>query len=198
MEYTEQHDTKQKVPCKYASRRLRDYQTSQQGTFIGLLNNYCDITFIKPPKKAVLTHQFVKIKKISFSSKDVIVLEDFLQKRCGEHKDGDLDRGCSEKTANRRFQTNKKIETLHLLYDILGEFGFFCEVNATKGKKETMKLQNVENVFYQEKYLMGIEEIYTVGFKVNDYLCNLIENKDEITLNRNNRVVQSFFAENMM
>ncbi|ELP83541.1 hypothetical protein EIN_378760 [Entamoeba invadens IP1] len=167
---TDSSEKQSKKPCKFASRKLRDYQTCQQGIFIGLLNKFCDITIIKPPKKAVITHQFVKIKTISFNFEDFIDIEEFLQRRCNDHKFDDMKQGCSEKTANRRFQTNKKTEALHLLLDVLGEVGYFFEVNTTKGKKGTMKLQNVERIYQNEKYLFGIDEIYDVGFKINEVM----------------------------
>ncbi|EAL48559.1 hypothetical protein EHI8A_116050 [Entamoeba histolytica HM-1:IMSS-B] len=184
---------KEKVPCKITSRKLRDYQTCQQGVFVGLLNQFCDITITKPPKKAVITHQFIKIKSISFSYKDSIVIEEFLQKRCNDHKSYDLSLGCSEKTANRRFQTNKKTEVLHLLLDFLTEFGYFFEVNTTKGKKGTMKLQNIEKIYCDGKFLMGINDIYDYGFRINDIVCQMLDKKEEFILLKNEPTIRSIF-----
>ena len=49
-----------KIPCKFASRKLRDTQAIEEMVVIYLLNQQCDMIINKPAKRAVLTQQFMK------------------------------------------------------------------------------------------------------------------------------------------
>ncbi|EMS13820.1 TATA-binding protein-associated phosphoprotein, putative [Entamoeba histolytica HM-3:IMSS] len=114
--------------------KLRTYQVYQQGVLLVLLNNHFEITLQIPTKRSVVTHQYFKINELRRGN-DSIKVEEYVEQRCKEKYLQDISNGIPEKTARRRYDTNKITEQLHLLIDLSTEFGYRFVSKRTSGKK---------------------------------------------------------------
>ena len=123
------------------SREYLNSQTFQQAVFICLLNQHCEIKVVKPIKRSVVTDQFIRIHSIVYFDEEIL-FEDLVDKRCQEIKNDEIKDGASEKTATRRYQTYRRIETNHLLMDMLYIIGYDMDLRMTEGKKGIVKLEN--------------------------------------------------------
>ncbi|KAL7717590.1 TATA-binding protein-associated phosphoprotein [Entamoeba marina] len=175
-----------KAPVLRASRVYRNYQTIQETICIALLNQFSDISIKQPTKKSVVTQQFMRINTISFGDEDDIDVTGFLRGRCLDHKNFDLKSGVSTKTADRRYQNNKKIEMLHLLIDLLMVNGYHFKTKTTEGKSGVFKLEAIKEIYYKDKLVYTNSEIEERAAQINQYLVHrLHQSNGELTLERN-------------
>ncbi|BFU23523.1 hypothetical protein EHI8A_076270 [Entamoeba histolytica HM-1:IMSS-B] len=180
-----------KIPVLKASREFRNAQTIQQSILIGLLNKYCTITIGQPAKKSTVTQQFMRIISLDFGGNDIILMDDFLKGRCLEQMNQDISDGVSQKTAWRRYQNNKKIEEIHLLMDILTEYGYYFTAHPMKGKSETKKLDIIHSI-HKENFDFSLNFLLNEGERINNLICSLLQTKDKSIVIRTNQLSTRF------
>lgn len=162
------------------SREYLNCQTFQQAVFISLLNQHCDIKVIKPVKRSVVTDQFIRIHSIVYFEEEIL-FEDLVDQRCMELKDDEMKNGTSEKTATRRYQTYRRIETNHLLMDMLYILDYDMELKMTEGKKGISKLENCISIGKNGKMLINNKnEMNRIGKIVNNNINRRFTKYDEI------------------
>ena len=160
----------------------RNYQVFQQSILICLLNKYADITIKRERKRSNVTLPFFTISNVVFNDNDIIDIDSYVQKRCIEIKEYDLNHNINIKTATRRFKTNRITEVIHTLIDLLRIQNEEIKTTMTRYKEgikqsETMIKCQIEDREMNEK------EIKKYGEYINSFLkTNMIN--DEIYLNR--------------
>ncbi|ELP94649.1 hypothetical protein EIN_498590 [Entamoeba invadens IP1] len=165
-----------RIPILQASRTLRNFQTLQQCLCICLLSEMADITIKQPAKKSVVTQQYMRIKSIDFGDGEVLVLTEFLKRRCVEQKNDDIARGVPCKTATRRLQNNKKIELLHLLIDLLVvRCGYEFESKYTEGKIGTNKQESIKKVIRDDKVIIEGEKLLDAAEQINQIITRRLQ-----------------------
>ncbi|ELP91644.1 hypothetical protein EIN_206310 [Entamoeba invadens IP1] len=185
----------QKVGLKHSvtlnkSRDVRALQTAQECICIALLNKYCSFSFKQPAKKSTVAPQFLRICKVTFSVGDEVDFEDIVKKRCLRVLQDDIIAGIPSKTAQRRFETNKKTEMIHLLIDMLREFGYFFQTRMTVGKSGTVKAENIIEIWKSGIKMFGCKDIEEKGVKVSKYLADQGKNEKEFIIKKNNQSIQ--------
>ncbi|EDR27731.1 hypothetical protein EDI_104220 [Entamoeba dispar SAW760] len=150
--------------------KLRNYQVYQQGILLALLNKHFEITLQIPTKRSVVTRQYFKINELRRGN-DSIKVEEYVEQRCKEKYLQDLSNGIPEKTARRRYDTNKITEQLHLLIDLLTEFGYSFVSKWTSGKKGAQIVETIQKVISPNVTILN-KEIPVIGVQTNDYLTH--------------------------
>ncbi|EKE41211.1 hypothetical protein ENUP19_0085G0088 [Entamoeba nuttalli] len=163
------HKTKESYELK-KSYKATNYQCAVEGILIALIAQHCTIEINKPSKKCLVTQQFIKVIKINFSQGDSINVSIFINNRCNERKEHEIKMNSDVRTATRRIQNYKRIETIHLLIDILREYGYLFKSKYVEGKKGVLKLENVTAIYYNNKLLLNIKTIFERGIKIINYL----------------------------
>ncbi|KAL7721953.1 TATA-binding protein-associated phosphoprotein [Entamoeba marina] len=171
-------DDKKKNSSKEKFKRWKDYQSLQEAV-LGLLNKHCDIVYRNPFKKTVVTVQFISVDKLIFTENDVVDVIGFIQQRCKERMECDIQNGVSQKTAMRRYDNNKFSETLHLLCDLLIELGFQFQTTKTPAKDYQQTHETVVDIYNNDGFLFGKVDIMNKGKRINDYLCSMFTKTGE-------------------
>ena len=171
--------------------RLRNYQAEQQAVLIGLLNQQCDITLVKPFKKSVVSKQFQWIESIEFSNGDTVELDKLIENRCNMLRSNDLNEGVMKKTAKRRYENNKYVESLHYLRDMLLELGYFFNTVYSVGEHGRITTETIDEIFKDGKLLMDKKSIEDKGNRIITICENLRDNLKEVKLEKGNQLVQS-------
>ncbi|BFU18313.1 hypothetical protein EHI8A_015470 [Entamoeba histolytica HM-1:IMSS-B] len=189
------HDNLSFMSCKKselikASRTNREKKSFQQLLCIGLLSHYVSLVIKLPIKKSHITMEFIKVKNIHFKNGESFEVEDFIIKRCNEIYNNDITNGIPLKTAQRRLEVNKKIETIHFLQDLLLDYGYFFTLATEKGKKSTNKLTYITEVFKDGKCIFSKDQLlpyikslkYTLKSKVMNH-CGYFKIESPLDLN---------------
>ncbi|ELP84515.1 hypothetical protein EIN_169600 [Entamoeba invadens IP1] len=163
---------------------IRTVQASQECICIGLLNDFCSFTFKQPAKKSTVSPQFVRLSSLTFENGECLNVEEFVKKRCEKILKDDIKDGIQAKTAQRRFETNKKTEVIHLLVDILREKGYFFGTRMTVGKVGTKKTEYVTDVWKNGKYLFGQKEVDRRGTLISRTLSAIGMGSKEFSVQR--------------
>ena len=77
----EQHTAK--PPSSTLFKQTRNYQVSQQGVILALVNRHFGVTLSAPKKKSVVAQQMIIINYLKRES-DVVPVEDFIHRRLGD------------------------------------------------------------------------------------------------------------------
>ena len=175
-----------------------NYQCIAQSILIGLLSKHSEIELTKPNKKCLVTQQFIKINSIKFSEDDVIKMNDFIENRCHERKNYEIHSlENDERTATRRIQNYKRIETIHVLIDLLREFQYQFKSKYVEGKKGVLKLETIQSIYKDGKLILNSDDIHSKGLKMNDYLYNIIlTSGNHFILNSSNAFVNQLIYGN--
>lgn len=153
-------------------RRTRNYQTAQQGVFIGLLNTVYNITIDHPRKKSKITLPFYTIVKIS-TDKEVVEVKEIMSYRLQHLHDQDVTQGCSEKTAARRQEVYRVTEQLHILMNLMRDIGFEVESKKTTGNKGTPK-ETARKIRFND-FVFDREYIEERGNLINELLLRKLD-----------------------
>ena len=162
-------------------KETRNYQAQQESLLIMLLNKYATISLSIPSVESNELN-FFRIKSITFEEGNTIDVCTFLNKRCTAIYEQDIQRGTDIKTAKRRKQTNRRIEVLNLMADLLTFQGYFFDTKESTGKRDKKKMSNIVNVFKDSEFLMNIETIKMVGSCIDAEIMNLCKESSEIVL----------------
>ncbi|GAB1222700.1 hypothetical protein ENUP19_0121G0175 [Entamoeba nuttalli] len=173
-----------RIPVLRASREARNNFTLQQTLCICLLSRWCRITIKKPTRRSCVTEQFFRINSIEHEE-DKIDVYSFLKKRCNEMYLFDIQRGVSEKTAIRRYQNNKKIEVIHLMEDILREYGVELETKTTEGKSGINRLENITGIYISNQ-VIPFDGLIMNLIEINHILLNnVLQSNGELIIDQN-------------
>lgn len=153
-------------------RRTRNYQTAQQGVFIGLLNTVYNITIDHPRKKSKITLPFYTIVKIS-TDKEVVEVKEIMSYRLQHLHDQDVAQGCTEKTAARRQEVYRVTEQLHILMNLMRDIGFEVESKKTTGNKGTPK-ETARKIRFND-FVFDREYIEERGNLINELLLRKLD-----------------------
>ena len=176
-------ETRQRKKNNEAFLKLRSYQVYQQSILLALLNRYFEITLQIPSKRSIVTRQFFKIEEIR-NGNDVIKVEEYVEHRCKEKYEKDLLEGISEKTAKRRYDTNRITEQLHLMIDLLIDFGHLFNSKWTSGKKGAQIVETIQEILTPYEFISN-NQIPLLGSRINDYLCDQLFQRKISRLRKN-------------
>ena len=156
----------------------RNYQVFQQSILISLLNKFADITIKRERKRSNVTLPFFTISTVTFNNNDSFDLDSYVQKRCVEIKEYDLNHNINMKTATRRFKTNRITEVLHTLIDLLRINDEEIETVRTRYKEGIKQSETMIKCKMNDKEI-NEKEIKIYGNVVNNYIKERMIN-DEI------------------
>ncbi|KAL7722243.1 TATA-binding protein-associated phosphoprotein [Entamoeba marina] len=188
------HGFNKQLPAKLQSNQLpkkqdvqRDflnYQCSQQAIFIALLLRHCKVVLAKPVKKCCVTHQFLRITTLIYPNNVELNVEKEVEQLCENKKQQDILDGVATKTADRRYKSNKRAESMNLLIKELKQFQYTFESRVTESKKNTSKLEIVYTISHKNQTFFDSEQIDSIGTDLNKYYTNILSsNKKSIVLN---------------
>ncbi|EKE37233.1 hypothetical protein ENUP19_0166G0015 [Entamoeba nuttalli] len=170
-------------------KKTKNYQVYQQSIFLLILSKYGDIYFDKPIKRSTTTSQFLNVKEIRFSKEDIISVNSFIEKRCEKRMKQEIESGLSHETALRRYETNKFIESLHFLIDLLTELHFTLSCKLFLSKNGLEQKETINEIRYNSEIIFNKNDIQMIGEKVNSYISKMIrDNKRFILLSNNEEI----------
>ncbi|BFU20330.1 hypothetical protein EHI8A_212780 [Entamoeba histolytica HM-1:IMSS-B] len=162
----------------------KNYQVYQESILIKLLLPYCDIVFGKPSKKTTTTLQFLNIKELKFKNYSINITE-YIERRCKEIIEMERRKGVKEKTSLRRYENNKFTECLHLLMDILSEFGYFFNTTKSQGKNGIAKSETIQQIFYKGFFMFSREQVELFGKNYHNSLIQSINENSNLVITNN-------------
>ncbi|ELP83434.1 hypothetical protein EIN_375190 [Entamoeba invadens IP1] len=155
-------------------KSARNYQVCEQCFMLLLLNKYAEIEFMRKKKKSTQALPFLQVKTIFFSQYDSIDFVNLIETKCKGMMESEIKGGLAQHTAQRRYNCNLLTESLHLLMDILEEFGFYFSNTLSSGKNGTIKAEKIgkigikDAVFYEDV-------IREKGQILNKLVCSKLE-----------------------
>ena len=170
----------------------RNFMVYLEGVFIGLLNQYIDITITKPTKKSIVTQQYLKIDSVTIEN-EIINVAELVDKRCKDILERDKTSGIKEGSAVRRFTLNKTTEIHHFLMDLLQLFGYYYNSKMVAGKNGAMKVEIAESIYFHGKKIFSKNQICEIGEKVNHLLCEMVMKEKSIELKKNDPLFKELF-----
>ncbi|ELP88455.1 hypothetical protein EIN_229980 [Entamoeba invadens IP1] len=184
LDTTEERNKRPKSSVNVAFSRLRNSQVYQQAILLALINKHFQVKLLIPIKRSVLTLQLFKIEELT-EGNDCIRVEDFVEKRCQEKFSNDVKQGIAEKTAKRRYETNRTTEQLHLLMDVLREFGYKFESRYTSGKKGAQKVETFNTIYLNDVVVVSQQQIVDLGTNINEKIAGLLFDKRQSEVPKN-------------
>ncbi|EDR26796.1 hypothetical protein EDI_252610 [Entamoeba dispar SAW760] len=180
----ETHKKTSEYKCCYSFKENRDYQSEQESLFLALLSQEFTIKLICPNKRCVVTLPFLRILEIQRGLDDCVAVNDWVNNRINERLKEELSQGVSRKTAQRRSENYKITETLHLIMDLLSEFGYFFQTRTTTGKKGICKIDIAYKVYNKNKLMFDQESISRIGSSINKKIISLPSENGIITIKK--------------
>ncbi|EDR27695.1 hypothetical protein EDI_163070 [Entamoeba dispar SAW760] len=180
------------------SRYIKNKKAIQLSYLIGLVNQFCTITYERPRKKASTTRQLFHVKILNFNNENFEIGE-YLNKQCLKYYDEVIASGLSKKNATRRFEDEKIVILFDLLIDILFEYGFIIFTSKMRNKVNKSKIDFIEEVYYRSTLIANEKEISIQGTLINDYLFSKTNiTHREFTLQQKDKVVIQFIEKNYL
>ncbi|ELP91443.1 hypothetical protein EIN_155600 [Entamoeba invadens IP1] len=175
----------------------RNAQSCQQAVYIALLSSFFDITIKPPMKKTSVALQFLKIESLK-KGNDCVRFDDVVDRRCQELYCRDVLCGVHEKTAKRRKETNKIVESLYLLIDILHECATTFSSSAT-GKRSLQHFEIIKEISFVSKTVnwslsLNEEEFKNKGKELNNFFYEKVKLGKKYVLTTNDNVIQRFLC----
>ncbi|BFU24781.1 hypothetical protein EHI8A_002900 [Entamoeba histolytica HM-1:IMSS-B] len=159
-----------KKPTKLKQCRMMNSQCDVEAILIAILNQYVNLTIAKPQRKTTVTKQFIKIVKIDFCSGDEVEVQTFIRKREDELITSLTKQGVSQQTAKRRMQEAKRWELLHLLMDLVTEYGYTVYAE----NEQNCGFDGEVTISYRNKLLYSIKDINRKAPSIRDYIMNKV------------------------
>ncbi|EMH72573.1 hypothetical protein EHI8A_037990 [Entamoeba histolytica HM-1:IMSS-B] len=180
------------------SRYIKNKKAIQLSYLIGLVNQFCTITYERPRKKASTTRQLFHIKILNFNN-EKFEIEEYLNKECHKYYDKVIASGLSKKNATKRFEDEKTVILFDMLIDILFEYGFIIFTSKMRNKGNKSKIDFIKEVYYHSTLIADEKEISLQGTLINDYLfskTNIAHR--EFTLQKRDKTVIQFIKKNYL
>ena len=176
--------------CVYSFREIRNYQSQQESIYMSLINRTFDIVFISHKKPGLVTIPFFRILKL-VNDNETIPFKEVVERRIAERLTVEIEEGSTTKTANRRCENYRLVDTLHLLNDILEIQGYTFDHHLSTGKKGTLKAESIYGVYdLSGNYLFNQESIAEIGTELSAYIAQLSDENGVCTLRRNDPFIQ--------
>ncbi|ELP93348.1 hypothetical protein EIN_057330 [Entamoeba invadens IP1] len=177
--------------CVYSFREIRNYQSEQEAVLIGLLNMFYDVTFTAHKKQMLITVPFFRILTLE-NYGDPIFFRELIERRISERLNSEVAAGSSLKTALRRCENYRLVDTLHTLGDLLELLGFDFDVHVSTGKRGTLKAESIYGVVAPNgDYLFGQEEIARIGAEIAKYVVGLESIDGVCTIHKNDTTIRN-------
>ncbi|EDR30001.1 hypothetical protein EDI_190600 [Entamoeba dispar SAW760] len=177
--------------CLYSFREIRNYQSEQESVLLALLNKFYDITFTAHKKQSLVTVPFFRILTLD-GPVDSIQFKELIERRITERLNAEVANGSSLKTALRRCENYRIVDSLHILTDILEVLGYNFSTHLSTGKKGTLKAESICGITsLTGNFLFNQEGISHLGTEVSKYIVGLESIDGICTLHRNDPVIQS-------
>ena len=122
----------------------RNYLACEQCILIALLNKHCEIRLQRARKRSNTTIPFFTIESIKFAEDDIVYLNSYIENRCKQIFEYDISNGVTQKTAKRRYKTNRNYEVIHALIDFLRIQGEYIETTMTRMKLGVIQRETLE------------------------------------------------------
>ncbi|KAL7717325.1 TATA-binding protein-associated phosphoprotein [Entamoeba marina] len=163
----------------------RNYLVRQQAVIFALLNHKYSFVISKPTKKSLITDQLFKIKAISSEDDTQVDVIELIENKCQEKLKFDMAHGINEKTAYRRYNSNKIIENHHFIIDLAREEGFFFNFKLSSGKNKSTKMETVTNIFFSGEHFLSQNEIVQMGISLGDCIKKKLAQGKEVKIEKN-------------
>ncbi|ELP92195.1 hypothetical protein EIN_381720 [Entamoeba invadens IP1] len=173
----------QAFKCVYSFREIRNYQSEQECVLLALLNQFYGLTFTPHKKQTLVTVPFFRI--LTIKDKDTIYFKELIERRINERLNAEVVEGSSLKTALRRCENYRIVDTIHILADMLELKGFDFDVHLSTGKRGTLKAESIFGVRDQtDSFLFDQEQISNLGGEISKYLHSLASTDGICTLEK--------------
>ena len=157
---------------------------------MGLLNKTFDIVFVAHKKPGLITIPFFRILKL-VNETETINFKELIERRIVERLEDEIAKGSTIKTANRRCENYRLVDTLHTLHDILEIQGYSFDSHVSTGKKGTLKAESIYGVYdLNGTYLFDQDDIAKTGTDLALYINQLSNENGICTLKRNDPMIR--------
>ena len=162
----------------------RNYLACEQCILIALLNKHCEIRLQRARKRSNTTIPFFTIESIKFGPNDIVYLNSYIEKRCKQIYEYDISSGVTEKTAKRRYKTNRNNEVIHALIDFLRIKGEQIETVLTRQKLGVIQRETLIGCSLDGNWVCK-SNIYDFGRNINATLQERMDYDFGIVLEQN-------------
>ncbi|ELP91607.1 hypothetical protein EIN_129870 [Entamoeba invadens IP1] len=163
-------------------RETRNYRVYEQGVLLAILNRHFSITLVSPKKRSVVAKQFLTVRYLKKQT-DVVDVEDFIQRRLKEIQTNAIKLGTPEKTATRRGENTRIVESIHILIDIVRELGYRTESKVNEGRNGNVSTETIVTIYIDKKVLKK-EDIVRNGLAINNFLDSLLVANETIIISK--------------
>ena len=192
-ELTEEMKTMKKQQISNSLRKERAKLTQEQILCIALLNEFFDIKLAHPMKHAVVTKQYMRVKALSHPPQEYN-MEQLLKMKCSDIYQSDIDSGVAKKTAQRRIQSNKKIEEIRFYRGLLEEQGYQFDFIAGY-RVEGTKIKAVSVVRRNGLVVMEYDQITNFCDEIHTYILSIMkEHQDHTLIRLNNQTITNILV----
>ncbi|BFU20202.1 hypothetical protein EHI2019_000960200 [Entamoeba histolytica] len=128
-----------------------------------------------------MTIPFIRIKRIERNGESLDIFK-FIKQRGKEYFEMNKKKKAIVKTIKRRERSRRRMETMHLLEDLLFNEGIYVKV-----ENESVNGVGPNSMIYhnKEKKSINSKEIREIGMKVINYITNELTNKSQVIIERN-------------
>ena len=165
----------------------KDFYSYQQAILIAFVNTLCSVTVKRQRKRTTISTSLPEVLSLNFDTESIDVAE-LTQRICMPSYEDSM-KVLAKQTAFRRYEKNRKIFVQHLLMDILSENGFFFNSKLARKTDKTYRLERINEIFYDYKPIMNMEELIVRGNAINNYICDNIKDRNTFTLQKNDKAI---------
>ena len=169
--------------------RTRSKLAIDQAILLAILNRHCDIIF-QETRKGKNSFDVLRIKSLSFPDGDEVNISEFLKKRANEFYIEDISNNIPEKTSIRRMQTNRRVEMMHLLLDIIECLGYTI-ISKKPERKNKVNQMDIIQYISNDNVLLDFDRLGNIGIALNTSFLNLIKEKNYKIVKMNDYYIQS-------
>ncbi|EDR27696.1 hypothetical protein EDI_163080 [Entamoeba dispar SAW760] len=174
-------------------RKLQNYETMQQALLIGLLNPFCQFIIKKPRKQTIVRHCMPKVKTIKINDEEIEVMK-LADHFCRPLYEEECRKGMNKQTAFRRFEKNKKIFVINILYDLCLEMGYFFDARLSRKTEKSLRIDRIQRVYLHGEYIMDVDDLMEKGELINDYLNKTIAEEYHAIISLNDTTIRNIFC----
>ena len=180
--------------CAYSFRDTRNYQSQQECIYMALINRYFDISFIPHKKQSLVTVPFFRILKLN-NEEDMIGFKELIEQRIVSRMNDEVSHGIVQKTAMRRCENYRLVDTLHVLNDILEIKGFSFDSRLTTGKKGTLKAESIYGVYDTNNiFMFNQDDIARIGTELATYISSIESENGVCVIRMNDPTIQTIVS----
>ncbi|ELP87852.1 hypothetical protein EIN_274190 [Entamoeba invadens IP1] len=171
-----------KTPEKSSQfKRTRNWHSQQCCVLISLLNQYFDVTYLRPFKFSTKSVPFIWVQSLQ-NNTNKINTQKLTDERVNVLIEADRKNDIDDKTIKRRCESYRIMEHLHVLMDVLSTTRF--DYQTTSDKHENIPDRRILKSVNVDGYVFSREKMEDVGNKINSILLEraLFLDKSQATL----------------